>query len=279
MEISPPDSWQSLFETPSFVLIIRDVKITHDTIYNIYLKSKSFTNSLKNFVISENQFDINFEEEQGETVRIMLNQESIFFLALDNILKKPFEVIFEDINEVENKKLMIFRKEAYRKILFYLSRTLDKYYFIENKKAQILTIMRKKLTIPDEIFIEAKKNDFKSISNLIVKNVSINPIRLSSNFYYIFNDVKKGEDFNLIINQERINFYKKLIDFIDSEKTYYYIIGSDGIGKSISLLYFSLLTKYRFIYFNLKLYWPNNTEQKFNELFINDLHKFFSISI
>ena len=93
MEVSAPDSWKSLFDNIPFVLIIRNVKITDDTIFNIYLKSKSFTNTLKNFDISGEQFDINFVDEQRETVNIILIQKSIFFLELEKVLKKPFEVI------------------------------------------------------------------------------------------------------------------------------------------------------------------------------------------
>ena len=37
-------------------------------------------------------------------------------------------------------------------------------------------------------------------------------------------------------------------------KLFYYIIGLDGIGKSLSLLNFSLFNRYKFIYFNIKLY-------------------------
>ena len=67
-------------------------------------------------------------------------------------------------------------------------------------------------------------------------NIKFNPLFLSANFYEIFPEVGITTNFEFIINEERKLLLKKLKLFIENEKKYYWIIGSDGIGKSITLL-------------------------------------------
>ena len=66
-----------------------------------------------------------------------------------------------------------------------------------------------------------------------------------------------NSDFYLIIN-ERMSLIERITEFINNEdKNVLKIYGSDGIGKSITFLYFMTITietkiKYKIIYFNLK---------------------------
>ena len=210
MEDSTSDSLKSLLNRSPFVLSNQDIRLTDEIISKIKIESNSFNKPLNNFAFSGKNYDIDFID-QGETVIIKFNQKSKCILQLNNIENKPFEVTFEDIDEVEIKKLSIFRINVYNKMLYYLSTKVNEYCFIENKENKTLIIKRKIFQIPDEIITEAKNNKFNSISNLIAENFKINPLLLSSNFYHIFNDIKEGKDFYLIMNQERNDFYQKLL--------------------------------------------------------------------
>ena len=210
MEDSTSDSLKSLLNRSPFVLSNQDIRLIDEIISKIKIESNSFNKPLNNFAFSGKNYDIDFID-QGETVIIKFNQKSKCILKLNNIEKKPFEVTFEDIDEVEIKKLSIFRINVYNKMLYYLSTKVNEYCFIENKENKTLIIKRKIFQIPDEIITEAKNNKFNSISNLIAENFKINPLLLSSNFYHIFNDIKEGKDFYLIMNQERNDFYQKLL--------------------------------------------------------------------
>ena len=274
MEDSSSDSLKSLLNSSPFIISNQNISISENKISEIKKASSNFTKSLQNYVISEKKYDIDFIDN-GETVTIKFNQASKCILKINNILKIPFEVNFEDINKIEINQMLIFRLNVYNKLIFYLSTNLDKYFYEEKPESKILTVSRKIFTIPDEIITESKKNNFNDLEHLVIQNIKINPLLLSSNFYQVFNDVIKEKDFYLIINEERIDFFKKIINFINSNKKFYYITGTDGIGKSISLLYFSLFTKYQFVYFNIKLYSLIKTDEEFREAFSNDLHKFF----
>ena len=274
MEENSSNSLSSLLNSYPFILSNENMRISENIISDIKTASNCFTKSLKNYVIFEKKYDIDFIDN-GETVTIKFNQASKCFLKLTNILKIPFEVNFEDIEEIQTNKMFIFRANVYNKLIFYLTKNLDKYFYQENQENKILIISRKIFKIPDEIIKESKSNKFQDLKDLIIQNIKINPLSLSSNFYRIFIDVIKEKEFHLILNKERIELFKKIMNFINSDKNFYYITGSDGIGKSISLLYFSRLTNYQFVYFNIKLYSLIKNDVEFREVFSNDLHKFF----
>ena len=87
------------------------------------------------------------------------------------------------------------------------------------------------------------------------KIIKINPLLLSYYFYHIFPDnIGLNNKFSLIINEERKQFIEKLNNYVEFDKTFLWIVGSDGIGKSISLMYYSINAKENVLYFNLKLF-------------------------
>ena len=264
----------TLLNDSPFVINSQNINISQEIISRIYIESHGFSKSLKSFYIDGKEYDIDFFD-QGETVTIKINKNSESILKLNNILKKPFEVTFEDIDEIKAKTLSIFRINAYNKLLYFLSTKLNEYSYIEDQDKKTLIIKKKIFKIPEELIIEAKNISALNLFNSIEKTVSINPLLLSYNFYHIFPEVSKDENYILILNKERLELFQKLINFIDSNKKFYYITGSDGIGKSISLLYFSLFNNYQFIYFNIKIYSNLTDEEEFRNFFINDLYKFY----
>ena len=273
----PNDSLSNLFNKVPFSLCSSKIKLTQENIYKIYEDSNSFTKSLENYAISNEKYTITFEEEEENTMKIIFSQNGSPIERQYEILKIPYEIHFYSIDEIKDNVKYIFKEEAYKKLILFLSQNNDKYEYIEDLIAKTLLIKNKLLKIKEEIFkiIFEKNSKIKELEDFTVKTININPLSLSSNFFSIFNEVQKDKDFIFILNKERIEFFKRLNDFLNSEKLFYYISGSDGIGKSLSLLYYSSLQKHRFLYLNIKLYYKEENDEKFRNLFYEDLQKFF----
>ena len=131
------DSLNSLLNSNPFILSNQNMRISENIISDIKIASSCFQKSLKNYVISEKNYDIDFIDN-GETVTIKFNQASKCFLKLNNILKIPFEVNFEDIEEIQTNKMFIFRTNVYNKLIDYLSTKLDRYSYEEKQKILII---------------------------------------------------------------------------------------------------------------------------------------------
>ena len=83
--------------------------------------------------------------------------------------------------------------------------------------------------------------------------------------------------FKLIINNNRLKLIKKIDDFWLSDKIFYVIMGTDGIGKTTTILYFiSFIHKYKILYLNLKLFLGKN-KQLVEKIFFNELQRVFFI--
>ena len=272
----PHDSLSYLFNIVPFALCSPNIKLTQRIVYEIYQGSKYFKNSLENFSISMQNYTITFEEEEN-TVKINFSQNGKLIECQYEILKTPYEISFENVDEVIDKKKYIFKEEAYKKLILFLGKKNDKYEFIEDLNKKTLLIKKKVLKIKEEIFniISEKNSHMTELEDFTVKTININPLSLSSNFYSIFNEVDQDKDFIFIMNKERLEFFNRLNNFLNSEKLFYYITGSDGIGKSLSLLYYSSLHKHKFLYFNVKLYYKEGNDEKFRNYFYNDLQRFF----
>ena len=137
MEENSSNSLSSLLNSYPFILSNENMRISENIISDIKTASNCFTKSLKNYVIFEKKYDIDFIDN-GETVTIKFNQASKCFLKLNNILKIPFEVNFEDIEEIQTNKMFIFRTNVYNKLIDYLSTKLDRYSYEEKQKILII---------------------------------------------------------------------------------------------------------------------------------------------
>ena len=126
------NSLNDLLNSSPFVLKNQNINIRHQILSKINIESKGFISSLKSVNIDGKEYDIDFID-QGETLTIKFNKNSKCILKLNNILKKPFEVTFENIDEIKIKYLSIFTKYAYNKLIYFLSTKLKEYSYIEDK--------------------------------------------------------------------------------------------------------------------------------------------------
>ena len=81
-----------------------------------------------------------------------------------------------------------------------------------------------------------------------------------------------------ILESNRNEFIDKINDFLKSEKLFYLVLGTDGIGKTMTLLYYtsSLLNNYGNLYLNLKLFLKHEKDKtKIKEIFFNEIKRIF----
>ena len=151
----------------------------------------------------------------------------------------------------------------------------------ENKSIQdlksITIIGKKSYNIENKLFFDTTKKyiNFKEEVNINEENIikEIDPHLLSFNFYEIFsNNVKKEKTFKLIINKKRKKFIQNIEDFLNSGKKFLWITGSDGIGKTVSLMLYSIISNDNVLYFNLKLF--HKKYEKIKEFFANEVMKY-----
>ena len=102
-------------------------------------------------------------------------------------------------------------------------------------------------------------------------------LKLSPYFDEILNHHYGDDNFELIFDNSRLELIKKITDFWESEKIFYVIMGSDGIGKTTTLLYFiSFIHDYQILYLNLKLFYERPKEEVEN-IFFEELKRVFFI--
>ena len=271
---------EEFFKNKPFKIRLQKGELTQDILDEIYKKSNSFSKELIDFEIPvENgveKYNISFNKIEKEYLHIKFSQNQKVVNIFRKFLDPPKNVII-DINNINIKTLKLYTKDAYAEIQKAFS-TNFRYIFMDNVESNTIRLKSKALTIPEniiDIYLNIK-NDYKSYDTAIkLDSIEIDPLFLSSNFYDIFPEVEKTTNFELILNDKRKILLNKLKSFVESDKNQYWLIGSDGIGKSISLLYFSSLKDYQIIYFNLKLYVISSEKDKFLEIFLKDIHKLF----
>ena len=272
---STRDSLTYLFRRHPFTIYSPKVNLTQDELYKIYKESNYLSQNLEKYMISNIEYKITFEGED--------NDKTIKFYQKDNLvecqydfLNKPYIIKFENINEFNQKSIYIFQKEGYTILNRYIEDNKNIYEISNEENNKILLIKKKTLKISEEILkaSEEKNNKLNELEEFKEKTLKINLKYLSSNYDTIFSKYQRDKDFIFKLNKERIEFFNKINDFINSEKLFYYITGSDGIGKTLSLLYYSSLHINQFLYFNVKSYYnEENDDDKFRNLFYNDIQK------
>ena len=251
----------------------------------IYEKSKHFKNNLKEFKISQKYYSIKFEklDERNCEMTLLLDEK---FENSYTLLYQPMTLSLENLN-LSLKKIYIFSREQ---IFLIISNYKDKYDFVDSKNnildeikpdPSILNISvkgKKDFDLENEQFLKAieKYKKFKENikSNEDKKFIEIDPILLSFNFFLIFPEQREQENkFKLILNKEKKKFLSELNNFLSSEKKFLWIMGVDGIGKTVCLMYYALISEENIIYFNLKIFHKNFHIIK--ELFAREITKFF----
>ena len=274
--IKKPEITDKFFQQEPFIIKLKNGELNYNKLDEIYKKSNSFKNNIQNCEIFKENYDISFERE-ANFVTIKFYKKTSLIYNISEFLLEPKTVIFHiSTLNIESIKIFSFKAYSYLKVIF---SNHEKYSFKENEKDNIIELEIREFSIPDDIidiFLKVDDNykNYNTAINL-VNNIEINPIFLSSNFYHIFPEVERNTNFELILNDERKILLKKLKMFIENDKEYYWLIGSDGIGKSITLLYFSSLKDYKVLYFNLKLYITGSKEKKFHQFFYKDMHKLY----
>ena len=102
-------------------------------------------------------------------------------------------------------------------------------------------------------------------------------MKLSPNFSLIEKELKPENSFEIILSENRKNLLTKLFEFENSEdKIFYYILGSEGIGKSITFQYFSCISTQKILYLNLKLFTHLKTTKEIKDCFFKEIIKLFA---
>ena len=76
--------------------------------------------------------------------------------------------------------------------------------------------------------------------------------------------IRVKKTLNIIFDQNRVKLINKITEFLDSENKFYLILGTDGIGKTVTVLYYtaSFSEKYKNLYLNLKFFLKNECDKR-----------------
>ena len=265
-----------------FLLYYRDTKLP---IESIYVDSFKYNVGLNNFQINSYIFSISFRKINQYKCKMFFYSKRGFEFSCTLL----YEPIFLDLKDLQLNMQSIYLYSDWQ-----LSKIIKKYklyyQFVdesgtildENNNCESLkkvTVYKKKIyDVDKEIYSKLLEKYFKFLefieSNKKIEMIDIDPLLLSFNFHHIFkNNSYKEKEFKLILNEERNKFIKSIKDFVNSEKEYLWILGSDGIGKTISFMYYTLISDCNVLYLNLKLFNENNPDA--NENFVNDIIKYF----
>ena len=268
---------EEFFRKSPFIINLRKGELTSEILDDIYKKSNSFKDEITGFEISEEKYNISFDKKKEDNlvIKFYMNKKLVYYFS--GFLEQPKNIVI-DIKNINIKSIKIFSLQAYNTIKHTFSNN-KRYIYIENEESNTIELKTKFFEMPQnviDIYLNTG-NDYKNYDSAIELNgnIEIDPLFLSANFYEIFPEIEKTKNFELILSDKRKNLLKKLKYFIENENNYYWIIGSGGIGTSISLLYFSSFKEYEVIYFNLKLYKKSLKEDKFQEFFYKDIYKLF----
>jgi len=111
------------------------------------------------------------------------------------------------------------------------------------------------------------------------KVLEIEKLRLSPYFDNIIKYSKDDNNFKLVVDENRLKLIKKVEDFWISTNLFYVIMGTDGIGKTTSFLFFSsyMHNDYNVLYLNLKLFLEKNSKEA-GDIFFNEIKRLFFVN-
>ena len=204
------------------------------------------------------KIQIDFEGEHFQ-----IDKEPICFVNEDN---KSLFKIYDSSNQIYIDKI---RKGIENKYEFFLQ-SGDKIEFKEIFIKGIKTIV-----------IKLKNNQYNNIFKPLCMRLETKEkiLEINTNCFLPKDSPSLHIDhfskFKLIIDKRKV-LINKINDFMENDKKFIFkIYGSNGIGKSITYLYFSTIkTNYKIIYFNLKDIFIG--KQTIQEYFKNALMKYYS---
>jgi len=235
---------------------------------------------LENKELSSNIQILNFKNKKDSNI-IEVSLEKNDKIEIINILKNEIKI------EIENKKP--FAINTIEQCLGIVNQLGIKYNInIDgNNNIDFTEIDYTKIKI---IKADIKKNEFDIFKNFtfrkdkltkdITKGIKyIKKELFSLNFGKICKHDESQDTFNLVIDENRIQFIESINDFLEkNDYLFYWILGTDGIGKSITILYYTMTKmikiNYKKIYFNLKSF-VNAEKELVETLFFNELMRLF----
>ena len=221
-------------------------------------------------ILNEEKFKLSIESNEEEYIIIIKKNDK--YLSSHPIFDNPILLIKGE------KQFKIMSKEILNKIIIDYNRD---YEFLWNNTqikigdyelSKIKKIeMKKKISYLNSIETILIKEKYEKEKNIIV----INPIKLSPNFFLIEKKIKQNDYFKIILNDNRKELLNKLFEFEKKrENVFYYIIGSEGIGKSITFQYFSCISLSHILYLNLKLF-SHLKKEEILDCFYKEITKLF----
>lgn len=228
------------------------------------------------------------KEQKGEMQISTKNKKLTFEKCEDNIKitiegKEPFNIDKNPICFLDKEKNCLFKiyDSSNKNQIEIILGQIDPHYSCNSEKDEIIKLSdiidKGMKTIILKSKIESNENKFKLLSKIlseIKESESINTsCILPEKSESLSIDI--NSTFELMISQ-RIILTQKINKFVqDKNKTILKIYGTDGIGKSVSFLYYMLLkNNYKIIYFNLKDIFKYKSDV-FN-YFKNAMMKYFS---
>ena len=156
---------------------------------------------------------------------------------------------------------------------------------VSSKKEQLKII---KIEINSKIDLEDKNfKDYITRERMFIfdkeikdeKVLKVEKLRLSPYFDKIIKYSQNDNYFKYVFDENRFKFIKKIDEFWISSDLFYVIMGTDGIGKTTSLLFFSsyMHNDYNVLYLNLKLFSGKNSKEA-GDIFFNEIKRLFFVN-
>ena len=233
-----------------------------------YLDKIISSDKEKGTLTTENNEEISYEKNENNKIKIILNgQERTIDAEPISFINEKGETIFK----VYDKNLLNTINEA-------LSIISSDYNFY-NKENQIISKEELSKTNDRIITLKLKNKELENLFAPLFKEINIenDAETINTNLFLPFKSENLNLEFNsafqLVIKQ-RIPLITKLQEYLRNEQIIVIkIYGSDGIGKSISYLFFTTIkNQFKSIYFNLKDVFKQN---KMKEYFIKSLMKYY----
>ena len=252
-----------------------------------------FLNEKFRFVINYNDLTDYLEKiytlvKDTKTGDIMVKNENLHFEKLDKNIsidfdKNHFEIYSEPICFVngENKSLFKIYNDSDLKfkndLLKVISLDYD-FYLPNGNKISYDQIGKNNIKL---ITLKVKINQYENIFKPLCKElpIDVKDILINTNCFLPDGSPSLRIDINsnlkLIVGQRNV-LINKILEFMKNEKKMILkIYGTDGIGKSVTFLYFTTIkTDYKIIYFNLKDIYKFNPDK--TQYFKNALMKYYA---
>ena len=226
-----------------FLLYIEDTVLPIESIFS---QSNKYKKDLEDFEINKKKYEIKFNKinEYECEMSLYINKDFEFSCIL---LYQPIKLNLKDLS-LSVKEIYLYSERQLKQIIS----TFDlKYLFFDNnnntlepsksyKSLKEVTILKKKIyDVDNKIFLDMIENYLKFLDiDKSQKIIEINPLLLSFNFKDIFKEKMINDKiFKLILNEDRNKFIQRITDFINSDKKFLWMVGSDLANDIIKYFY------------------------------------------